>query len=239
MKRIFGNSAITINRAADLASIIDHTSLRPEATAAAIEALCQEARHYAMAAVCVNPGRLSVAARALSGSGVKLCTVIGFPLGADARQVKRYAAEHALLAGADEIDMVIDIGAVKDGDYAVIAAEIAEIIELKSRHDFVLKAIVETALLSISELTLVTKLIGDSGADFIKTSTGFAARGASVENIKCINAARPPHLKIKASGGIRTLEQALELVAAGADRLGCSGSVAIIEEFSRRQEAMA
>lgn len=235
MKTISGNSATATDRAA-LASIIDHTNLQPEADAAAIEALCREARHYGMAAVCVHPVRLPLAAACLTGSGVKLCTVIGFPLGADGGEVKRYAARQALEAGADELDMVIDLGAVKDGNFAAVQREIAALAELKARRNFVLKVIVETALLSERELISLTELVSASAADFIKTSTGFAARGASLEDIQIISAHRAPRLKIKASGGIRTPEQALALVAAGADRLGCSNSVAILEALEGRTE---
>lgn len=218
----------------DLALYLDSTNLKPEATASNIRDLCLEAVKYKMAAVCIQPYRLSQAREWLAGSGVKLCTVIGFPLGADGLPSKLYLAAQALENGADELDMVINLGAWKDGDINQVKDEIKALVKLKTSRDFVLKVIVETALLDSEEIASITRLVGDFGADFIKTSTGFASRGASVDDIKTMAACRPPHLKIKASGGIKNLDQARQLIAAGADRLGSSSAADIIEEYRLR-----
>ncbi|CFY00691.1 Deoxyribose-phosphate aldolase [Syntrophomonas zehnderi OL-4] len=217
----------------DIALYMDSTNLKPEATVGEIKDLCLTAAKYKMAAVCVLPYRVGKAREWLEGSGVKLCTVIGFPLGAEGLKVKQYMASAALEKGADELDMVINLGALKDGDLRCVEEEIQALVRLKRQKDFVLKVIVETALLQTPELISLTHLIGASGADFIKTSTGFAYRGASLKDIETIMSCRPPHLKIKASGGIKNLEQARQFIAAGADRLGSSSAAAIVEESLR------
>ena len=218
----------------ELASYLDSTNLKADATANDIRNLCVEAAKLHMAAVCIQPYRLALACDLLQGSGVKRCTVIGFPLGADGLQSKLYLAAQALADGADELDMVMNLGALKDGDYAKVEAEIKALVELKKEQDFLLKVIVETALLSREELIMVTHMISASGADYIKTSTGFSTRGASLEDIKIIVAHREPHLKIKAAGGIKELDMALQLIQAGADRLGSSNAVFLLEEFRLR-----
>lgn len=218
----------------NLALYMDSTNLKPEATADNIKSLCSEAAKYKMAAVCIQPCRLGLARRLLMDSGVKLCTVVGFPLGAEGMKSKLYTASQSLEDGADELDMVINLGALKDGDMNRVEAEIKALVALKDQQDFILKVIVETALLTPAELINITKMLNDSGADFIKTSTGFSTRGASVEDIKTMCAYRQPHLKIKAAGGIRSLDQALQLIEAGADRLGSSNAAAIVEEYGLR-----
>jgi deoxyribose-phosphate aldolase len=183
-----------------------------------------------MAAVCVNPSRLTLAGKLLSGSDVKLCTVIGFPLGADVFSSKIYSAAKALDEGADELDMVINIGAVKDQDLISVSHEIDGLLALKMKRDFIAKIIVETALLSVDELIMLIRLINDSGADFIKTSTGFSARGVNLEDINIINAHKSMGLKVKASGGIKSLAFAMELLELGVNRLGTSSAKMLIEE---------
>lgn len=218
----------------DLASYLDSTNLKADASIINIKNLCLEAARLHMAAVCIHPYRLSLAHDCLQGSGVKLCTVIGFPLGADGIQSKLYLASHALADGADELDMVINLGALKDGDYDKVEEEIKALVNLKKEQDYLLKVIVETALLSQQELIMLTRMISACGADYIKTSTGFADRGASVEDVKTIAANKAPYLKIKAAGGIKDLDLALQLIEAGADRLGSSNAVGILEAFRLR-----
>lgn len=218
----------------DLASYLDSTNLKADASIINIKNLCLEAARLHMAAVCIHPYRLSLAHDCLQGSGVKLCTVIGFPLGADGIHSKLYLASHALADGADELDMVINLGALKDGDYDKVEEEIKALVNLKKEQDYLLKVIVETALLSQQELIMLTRMISACGADYIKTSTGFADRGASVEDVKTIAANKAPYLKIKAAGGIKDLDLALQLIEAGADRLGSSNAVGILEAFRLR-----
>ncbi|MBP1762155.1 MAG: Deoxyribose-phosphate aldolase [Firmicutes bacterium] len=218
----------------NLASYLDSTNLKPEATKNDIAVLCEEAARFKMAAVCIHAFRLPQARSILQGTGVKLCTVIGFPLGAEGRDSKVFSASRALDAGAGELDMVINLGALKDADYAQVENEVNSILKLKNDYSFILKVIVETALLSRNELIELTRLLGDCGADFIKTSTGFSNRGASLEDVQIICAHRPAGLKIKAAGGIRELDFALQLIAAGADRLGSSNAGRILEEYEVR-----
>ncbi|MGE5389669.1 MAG: deoxyribose-phosphate aldolase [Deltaproteobacteria bacterium] len=217
-----------------LAAYLDHTNLKPEAARSDIESLCHEAVKYGMAAVCVHPGRLVNALSIISGSPVRLCTVIGFPLGADTAATKLFAARNALDQGADELDMVINIGAIKDNNYSLVKQEINSLLELKPEYDFLLKVIVETALLTSAELAAVTTLVSESGADFIKTSTGFASRGVSLQDIEIIKQYKSDRLKIKASGGIRELEFALRLLEAGVDRIGTSSGAGLVEEYRKR-----
>jgi deoxyribose-phosphate aldolase len=215
----------------DLAAFLDSTDLRAEASTDDIQALCREAVRLNMKAVCVHPYRLRLAKSLLQGSPVRLCTVIGFPLGADGQASKVYAAQQALDQGADELDMVINIGAVKDEDYFTAIREVEAILALKRKQNFLLKAIAETALLTGPELAMLTIYLSQAGADFIKTSTGFASRGANLEDIEIIKGHREEGLKIKASGGIRELDFALQLLAAGADRLGTSAAGRLVQEY--------
>jgi deoxyribose-phosphate aldolase len=221
-------------KAVDIAAFMDSTNLRPEATAIDIKALCKEAAEFNITAVCVLPYRLNLARTELAGSQVKLCTVIGFPLGADGLKGKVYAADLALEQGADELDMVINIGAVKDKDYKTVIREVEAILALKRRQEFVLKAIVETALLDGIELAELTVALSQSGTDYIKTSTGFSTRGVSLKDIETIKAHKSHGLKIKASGGIRDLDFALDLLRAGVDRLGTSNAGNLIAEYRCR-----
>ncbi len=218
----------------DIASFLDSTNLKPEAREIDIQVLCREAVNYKMAAVCIHPYRLACARILLTDSQVKLCTVIGFPLGADRPDSKIYAAAKALEDGADELDMVINIGAVKDGQYDKVMQEIEAVLALKMQKKFALKVIVETALLTSHELATITEYISSTAADYIKTSTGFSSRGVSLEDIEVIKNHKSESLKIKAAGGIRDLDFALELLFAGVARLGTSSARQLIEEYSGR-----
>lgn len=215
-----------------LASYLDSTNLKADARAVDIQKLCDEAIRWKMAAVCINPGRVALASHYLKGTTVQVCTVIGFPLGAGSGIVKVQEASQALDAGASELDMVINIGAAKDRDYALVEKEILALLTLKQDYSFTLKVIVETALLDKDELAFLTEVVSNSGADYIKTSTGFASRGASLEDLEIIKSHCRPGLKIKASGGIRDLNWALQLIAAGANRIGSSSADLLMEQYS-------
>jgi len=217
-----------------IAAYLDSTNLKAEARQEDIRILCEEAAGCGMAAVCIQPWRLPSARDYLAGSRVKLCTVIGFPLGAEASATKVFSARQALIQGASELDMVINIGALKDKDYSLVKQEIKSLLSLKQEYDFGLKVIVETALLEKAELGIVTRLVSESGADFIKTSTGFSTRGVSLEDIRIIKAHKSEELKIKASGGVRELEFALQLINAGVDRIGSSHAAALVKEYRQR-----
>ncbi len=213
-----------------IASYIDHTLLKPEATTAQIEQLCQEARTYNFAAVCVNPTHVKLAAQLLTGSEVEVCTVVGFPLGATLTEVKVFETEQAIRLGAVEIDMVINIGALKGGDVALVEQDIAAVVEATHRHEALCKVIIETALLTDEEKVLACQLAKKASADFVKTSTGFSSSGATVEDVALMRRTVGPELGVKAAGGIKTLAQARQLVAAGANRLGTSAGVKIVQE---------
>ncbi len=214
----------------NLAATLDHTLLRPDCTEAQITQLCQEARDHSFASACVPPCYVPLAARELSGSNVAVCTVIGFPLGYSSSRVKFREAEIALAEGATELDMVLNVSALKSGNLAVVQAEVEDLADLVDVHDALLKVIIETALLTEQEIATAALLCAEAGAHFVKTSTGFASRGASVADVELLRRVLPAGVRIKASGGIRTQAQALALLAAGADRLGTSNSLAILQE---------
>jgi deoxyribose-phosphate aldolase len=222
-----------------LAAHIDHTLLRPDATRGDILTLCAETQHHGFATVCVPPYFVAAAVEALAGSAVGVCTVIGFPLGYQTMSSKLAEAAEAADAGATELDMVLNIAAFKSGEFAVCAAEIAALVEVGHRAGALVKVIIETALLSDDELVTAAQVAARAGADFVKTSTGFAARGASLHDVQLLRAHLPAHTRIKAAGGIRTRAQAEALLAAGADRLGCSASVAIVSSPSEPFEPAA
>jgi deoxyribose-phosphate aldolase len=211
-----------------LAAHIDHTLLRPDATRAEIDSLCAEARQYGFATVCVPPYYVKQAATALAGSGVGICTVVGFPLGYTMPTVKAVETERALFDGATEVDMVLNLAAFKSGEDVGCAEEIAALATICHEGGALLKVIIETAFLTEAEIIRAGQLAATAGADFVKTSTGFASRGASLDDIRILRAYLPAQTRIKAAGGIRTRAQAEALRAAGADRLGCSASVAIV-----------
>ena len=228
---------------AELAAKIDHTFLKPAGAADAVEKLCAEARRCGFASVCVNPCEVAAAAAALAGSAVKVCTVVGFPLGQNTAAVKAFEAEAAIADGARELDFVINqrlLKAAGAGDGAArrtLAAELKACAAVKRGEtaarlgfpEIVLKLILECCNLTDAEKRLGCELAVESGFDFVKTSTGFAAGGATVEDVRLLRQAVGGRASVKAAGGIRTLEDALAMLAAGADRLGCSAGVAIIE----------
>ena len=214
----------------NLASRIDHTLLRPDATETQIRQLCREAAAHGFASACVPPCYAALAAELLDGSGAAVCTVIGFPLGYATSLVKFREAEVALGDGAQELDMVLNLSALKSGHFERVQAEVQDLADLAHLHGALLKAIVETALLDADELARACDLCAAAGADFVKTSTGFSTRGASFEDVRLMRRALPEHVKIKAAGGIRSRAVALALVEAGADRLGSSNSLALIAD---------
>lgn len=207
--------------------LIDHTNLKPEATRADIEKLCREAMEYHFASVCINPCYVSLAERLLRDSRTNICTVIGFPLGATTTEAKNMEASLAYSEGADEFDMVLNTGALKDGRIDYILRDISGVmIAAKGRT---VKLIIETGLLTEDEKVLACQLATKAGVDFVKTCTGMTRGGATVEDIKLIKANVDPEMEIKASGGIRTYEQAIALIDAGATRIGTSSGIAIME----------
>ena len=213
----------------NLAAHIDHTLLRPDATEAQIIQLCDEAAAHGFATVCVPPCYVALATAKLVDTGVGICTVIGFPLGYSSASVKFKEAEVALYDGATELDMVINISALKSGKTDAIQAEILDLADLCHVHQCLLKVIIETALLTEVEIELACRLCVGGEADFVKTSTGYASRGASVADVELMRRSLPAGVRIKAAGGIRTREAALALLAAGADRIGSSNSLALID----------
>ena len=213
-----------------LAARIDHTLLRPDCTEAQIVQLCEEAAAHGFAAVCVPPCYVALATGKLAGTAVGIGTVIGFPLGYAASSVKFKEAEVALYDGATELDMVLNVSALKSGKAEAIQAEILDLADLCHVHQALLKVIIETALLTEAEIELACQLCVGGEADFVKTSTGFASRGATVADIELMRRVLPEHVRIKAAGGIRTRAAAEALVAAGADRIGSSNSVALLAE---------
>lgn len=215
---------------ANIAALIDHTLLRPDAAAADIIRLCAEARKYGFAAVCVNPWWVKLAAAELDGCGVSVCTVVGFPLGANATETKVFEARLALEQGAREIDMVINIGELKGKNEDAVSADIRAVVEAAHARGAMVKAILETALLHDAEKAAACRIALLAGADFVKTSTGFGPGGATVEDVALLRRAVGPRMGVKASGGIRTLEDLRKMVVAGASRIGASASVRIIEQ---------
>ncbi len=211
-----------------IARFIDHTRLKPDTTPADIRQLCQEARRFGFATVCVNSGYVGLAARFLRSSGVGVCAVVGFPLGAMATEVKVAETRYAVRQGASEIDMVMNIGLFKAGRFGAVKEDIQAVKRAAGRR--VVKVIIETGLLSAAEKVRAARLVMAGGADFVKTSTGFGPGGATVEDVALLAKAVKGKIGVKAAGGIRTLAQAGALIAAGASRLGTSAGVAIVLE---------
>ena len=211
----------------DLSPLIDHTLLKPEAVGAQVEALCAEALTYGFASVCVNPLWVSLAASLLRGSPVRTCTVVGFPLGASTLRAKAFEAEEAQKDGAQEVDMVLAIGLAKAGDWETVRKDL-EGLRSVVQSPSVLKVILETCLLDEAEKTRACELALEAGLDFVKTSTGFSTGGATEADVALMRRVVGPRLGVKASGGIRTYETALQMVRAGATRLGLSASVAVV-----------
>jgi deoxyribose-phosphate aldolase len=216
-----------------LAAMIDHTLLKPEATRSDVVKLCDEARRYGFASVCINPHWAPLAARELSGTRVKVCTVVGFPLGATTPAVKRFEAAEAARAGAQEIDMVINVGALRGEDYGTVGEDIRGVAEASHAGGAILKVILETALLDDAQKVAGCLLAQSAGADFVKTSTGFGPGGATVHDVELMRFVVGERLGVKAAGGVRTLEDLKKMVSAGATRIGASASVKIMEEARR------
>ncbi len=209
-----------------IARTIDHTLLKPNATQEEVGKLCEEARAYCFASVCVNPSYVALCARLLAGSGVKVCTVVGFPLGSTTPTVKAIEARDAIANGADEIDMVMNVGQLKSRNDAYVLEDIRAVRE--ATRGKVLKVILETGLLTTDEKTRACRLSKEAGADFVKTSTGFGAGGATVEDIRLMRETVGPTMGVKASGGVRDRETAAAMLEAGATRIGASASIAIV-----------
>jgi len=209
-----------------LSQAIDHTLLKADATEAQIEQLCAEAREYDFCSVCVNSSHVPLAAAQLKGSGVKVCSVVGFPLGAMQTGAKAYEAELAIAQGADEIDMVISIGWLKSGEIAKVEQDIYALRE--ATEGKILKVIFETALISKEEIVTLCEVCTRAGVDFVKTSTGFSTGGATLEDVALMKASVGEGVQVKASGGIRDYETAVAMIEAGATRLGVSAGIAIV-----------
>ena len=212
-----------------IAALIDHTLLKPDATSADIRQVCAEARHYGFASVCVNPYWVRLVADDLAGSNVKVCSVVGFPLGASATQIKVAETAAAIRDGAQEIDMVLNIGALRGGDHDAVRGDIQAVVEIAHACGAIVKVILETALLNDEQKVAASLLAKEAGADFVKTSTGFGPGGATAEDVALMRRTVGPAMGVKASGGVRTLEDLKSMAAAGANRVGASASVKIVE----------
>jgi len=222
----------------EVARRIDHTLLKPEATREQIVALCAEARQYAFATVCVNPTWVRVCAAALRGATTRVCTVAGFPLGATPAEVKAFEAARAVADGACEVDMVLNVGALKSADYRLVERDIAKVVDACRAGGALSKVIIEAALLTDDEKVKACVLAKAAGADFVKTSTGFGPGGATVADVALMRRVVGPEMGVKAAGGVRDLKQAQAMIAAGADRVGASVGVKIVQE-SRGEKAAA
>ena len=211
-----------------IASLIDHTLLKPEATAEQIHNLCKEARQFKFASVCVNPWYVALAVKLMRGSGIRICTVAGFPLGATSTPAKVFEARQGIRDGAREIDMVMNVGALKSGDHRAVQAEIRAVADTCHRAKAICKVILENVLLADVEKIRACKLAKKAGADYVKTSTGFSTHGATVADVELMRRAVGPAMGVKASGGVRSLEDLQAMVAAGANRIGTSAGVQIM-----------
>lgn len=223
----------------EIARLIDHTLLKPDATRNEIAKLCAEALQHHFASVCVNPWNVEQTAETLRGSDVKVCTVVGFPLGATLPEVKVFEAQKSIERGAQEIDMVINIGALKSGRVGAVQADIDGVVTASHHGGAICKVIIETCLLTREEKIQASLAAKNAGADFVKTSTGFSAAGATPEDVQLIRETVGPNTGIKAAGGVRTLEDLQKMVAAGATRIGASAGVKIIEQFRSGKSSAA
>lgn len=210
----------------ELAKMIDHTILKAEATDAEVMQLCKEAIEYGFASVCINPSMVKKAATILEGSEVKVCTVIGFPLGATSTEVKAFETEQTIKDGATEVDMVINVGKLKENNLEYVKNDIAAVVNA-AKGKALTKVIIETCLLTDEEKVTVCKIAKEVGADFVKTSTGFSTGGATKEDIKLMRETVGPDMGVKASGGVRSHEDAMAMIENGATRIGASASIAI------------
>lgn len=213
----------------NLASYIDHTLLRPEATVEQVQQLCKEAREYGFAAVCVAPYFVQLAHKQLKDTEVRVAAVVGFPLGYQHTKVKFLETHQAIAEGAQEIDVVMNISAFKSEQYEEVESELGELAKFCHLKEAELKVIIETAYLSAAEIEKACAICVAAGVDYVKTSTGFATSGAKLEDVQLMRRVLPDHIKIKAAGGIKTFADAQAFINAGADRLGCSASIQIIE----------
>jgi len=213
-----------------LASMIDHTLLKPEASESQIRQLCDEAKRFGFASVCVNPTYVKLCATLLAGTSVHVCTVAGFPLGASLPEVKAFEAQQAIRDGATEIDMVINVGALKNRDDVLVERDIAGVVHLSHAAGALVKVILEAALLTDEEKVRACRLVQSAGADFVKTSTGFGPGGATTHDVALLRQTVGPQMGVKAAGGIRTLQDALAMIESGATRLGVSASAKIMAE---------
>ena len=220
-----------------VAGMIDHTLLKPDATRADIEKLCREAAEFRFATVCVNPTWVALAARLLRGAGAGVCSVVGFPLGATTPDVKHYETRRAIFDGATEIDMVINIGALKSGDLKAVECDIAAVVDACRESGVGSKVIIEAALLSDDEKVAACTLSKAAGADFVKTSTGFASGGATAADVALMRRIVGVEMGVKAAGGVRDLEGLKAMVAAGATRVGASAGVRIVQEAGGQRPA--
>ncbi|MBD3351811.1 MAG: deoxyribose-phosphate aldolase [Candidatus Lokiarchaeota archaeon] len=218
-----------INNPQDLAKIIDHTNLKPDATEESIKLLCDEAIEYGFGAVCINPSYVESAKEYLGTHDVHICTVIGFPLGATLSEVKSLEAKKAIELGATEIDMVINIGALKSGDLEKVRKDIEAVID--ASHPKIVKVILETCFLTDEEIVKACEIAKAASADFVKTSTGFGTAGATVDHVTLMRKTVGQQLGVKASGGIRSYKDAKEIIKAGANRIGASSGVNIIKQM--------
>ncbi|HEX5709319.1 MAG TPA: deoxyribose-phosphate aldolase [Pyrinomonadaceae bacterium] len=218
--------------AGDWAGLVDHTLLKPEASETDIQRLCEEAARYRFASVCVNPAWVRAASCHLKGSGVVVCTVVGFPLGATLADVKAYEARRAIFDGAREVDMVINVGALKSGDDCAVEFDIRSVVEAAHEYGVLVKVIIEAALLNDDEKVRACQAAKRAGADFVKTSTGFAKGGATVADVALMRRTVGSEMGVKAAGGVRGLEDARAMVEAGATRIGASVGVKIAQEAS-------
>jgi deoxyribose-phosphate aldolase len=213
----------------NLAKMIDHTLLKPDATQEQIAQLCFEARKYGFASVCINPTWVELCAKLLKDSPVKVCTVIGFPLGATSPEVKAFETQVAIDHGASEIDMVINVGALKARDLELVAKDIRDVVTTAHARGAIVKVIIEAILLTDEEKTIACLLAKEAGADYVKTSTGFASGGATVHDVALMRRVVGPEMGVKAAGGVRTYEDAENMIKAGATRIGASAGVKIIQ----------
>jgi len=221
---------------AELSAMIDYSFLRPYGTGKEIEKLCLEADAYGFATVAVNPAEAELCAQLLSASSVGICVAIGFPLGQNTPAVKDYEVRDAIARGANELDMVINVRALQDGNLALVRGEIASLVEATKQSSVVSKVILETCYLSRSEIEIVCKLATDCGVDFVKTSTGFGTAGADVDTVRFMRDSIGPNVGVKASGGIHNLDIVLSLINAGANRIGASKAVSIVEDLKERRK---
>lgn len=226
----FGLTGAESEAAREVARFIDHTLLKPDASRSEILKVCEEGVRYGFASVCINPIWVREAACALRGSGVKVCTVIGFPLGANVPDTKVYEARRAIFDGASELDMVVNVGALKSGDHDLVSRDIRGVVEVAHEVGYICKVIIETALLTDDEKVSACLIAKEAGADFVKTSTGFSKGGATAADVALMRRVVGGQMGVKASGGVRDLKQAQEMIRAGATRIGASVGVQIIQE---------